>query len=184
MSYCLTPFLVDVPKLRAIIGCRIPEIVTAAKAVCHSRDADEPDVEFDEDEEQVPIGTAIRHLVMGEPLNEDYGHCYGYALMELCHVAGELIGSRAWAPIPGWEAVEACGLGEILFTGPPVELPTIDDFPGIGHELRGDLPARLQAAQARRQRIREPHLVEMLDEYIGWLTLARKKNKDIVFFYT
>jgi hypothetical protein len=43
--------------------------------------------------------------------------------------------------------------------------------------------AALRRATGSKAESRARGLLELLDEYIGWLEIAVKKDKDVVFFY-
>ncbi len=80
MSYVLTPYLIDLEELRRTVGSRRQPLITA------TLDGDPNELkdswETNEDaqiESQVSLDQAVRHLVMGEPLEKDAGSEYGYA---------------------------------------------------------------------------------------------------------
>jgi hypothetical protein len=72
--------------------------------------------EIDEDAEvegEAAPDQAVRHLVMGEPLNKNAGSQYGDALMSLCGHLGEVIPPDLWCGVR-WIAVIDAGLEDLL----------------------------------------------------------------------
>jgi len=128
MSYTLVPYLVDLDELRRVVGSGDAALLERARERAPDTFA-EP--ERDEDDEEVSVGTALRHLVMGEPPQADSAHQYGYALEHLCAVLGRGLDAGWWEAIR-WPVLDATGMSEVLDSGPPVPLPKIADFPRIG----------------------------------------------------
>ncbi|MGV3719289.1 MAG: DUF7691 family protein [Actinomycetota bacterium] len=129
MSYSLVPYLVDLEQLRQAVGGKNEALLAAVIA-------GNPDAlqDAEPDDEELSLAQALRHLVMGEPLDAGSAHQYGYALMELCRHLGEELPERdLWESIHS-NVLESTGADELLSrTGAPVPLPKIDDFPYIGH---------------------------------------------------
>jgi hypothetical protein len=182
MSYTLTAFAVDLPEIERLVGSKDESVVQGV--LDHNAEFfDEEEDEYDDDE--LFLSEAVRQLVMGEPLDSEDTHQYGYALQELCDTFGELLPCDAWSGVR-WGSVEGCGLeGLLTRTGPPVKLPLqSDDFPKVGHLRRGaELATALAAAQSKLETT-EGELVELLEEYIGWLEEATETDRDLVFFYS
>jgi hypothetical protein len=209
LSYSLMPYYVDLQVLRAAVGGKDEALLAALAAARPELFAEEADP----DEDEVALGTAVRHLVMGDPPAGGSAHQYGYALKELCEHLGEPAESDCWEAIR-WDVIAATGMDEILTrTGPPVPLPPNDDFPRIGHLSAEE--ARTQAARfdagpvqtlapsgrksrrgfrewlldrllrglTRRDPLTADDLRELLDEYAGWLRKAAAEGKGLVFFY-
>ena len=180
MSYALSAFVVDIPKLESIIGSKDASVIDAVKAN-NAEFFEEEEEEFDDDE--LWLSTAIQHLVMGEERDPEEAHQYGYALQEICDYLGDPQDCDIWSGVR-WGCVEGCGLEDLLTkTGPPVELPPNDDFPNIGHIRRGEVNEYLQAATNRAENCQDGEIQELLDEYISWLKTAQSSSLDIVFFY-
>jgi hypothetical protein len=178
MSYVLTAYIVDIPKLKSVIGSKDESIVETI--IEENPETFEDEEEFDDD---VLLSEALRHLIMDEERNSDEAHQYGYALREICGHCGELQGSDAWNGVR-WAAVEECGLVELMTkTGPPVELPPNDDGPHIGHLRREQIRDHLQAAQKRAEKAHDSDARSLLKEYSAWLEEAASRNLDLVFFY-
>lgn len=136
MSYNLVPFLVDLDQLRGAIGSKDTTLLAALQRA-------NPDAfQYDEDDEGISLGQALKHLVMGERPDPASAHQYGYALMELCGHLGEEVAERdLWSSIR-WEVLESTGADQLLSqTGPPVPLLPMDDFPVMGHLQAAEIAA-------------------------------------------
>lgn len=128
MSSTLTPYLVDLEELRRAVGSKDESLLSAV-----IQGNEEDFGREDDDEDEIPLGRALRHLVMGEPPDTGSAHQYGYALMRLCDHLGTTTSSLdLWSGVQ-WDCVESTGLDEVFDrSGPPVPLPPSDDFPTIG----------------------------------------------------
>ena len=176
MSYVLTAYLVDLGDLKSVIGSKDPAVIQAVEAAISEAYEDDED-------EVIAQKAALRRLIMGEPLNRGNAPQYGCVLWDICRLKGEELLPDYWGGVR-WDAVEACGLQDLLTkTGPPVELPPNRDIPSIGHIRRDNITPYLQAAETLKAKTKDNGVLELLGEYIGWLEIAVRKNKDIVFFY-
>lgn len=182
MSYVLSSILVDIAEVSSVIGCKDPSVIDAVKSL--ERDRYDEEATWDpEVMGEISLGDALRHLVMGEPLDAGSAHQYGYALCEVCTYMGTLLQPDCWSGVR-WSAIEDCGLVELMTTtGPPVPLPSIEDFPRIGHIRRDQLPLYLDAATTKATAVSDVELKELLDEFIGWLETAIDNSVDIVLIY-
>ncbi|TWT74655.1 hypothetical protein Pla123a_34790 [Posidoniimonas polymericola] len=182
MSYVLTAYVVDIDALSKAVGSGDEQLVT--------RVIESAPEEFDEDDlddDELSLAAALRELVMAgtqsAPESEDDAHQYGYALQSLCRCLGDELLPEMWAGVR-WEAVEDCGLEELLTeSGPPVPLPENDDFPSIGHLKRGEIDKAIAAARKRLTKTVDEDIEDLLDEYIDWLEAGRTAHLDMVFFY-
>jgi hypothetical protein len=145
MSYTLSPYLVDLDGLRRAVGGKDSALFKAVVDGNPAAFGEESDEEYDEDEEEISLRTALRQLIMAEPFAKDSLHQYGYALEQLCrHLGEEVVGRDLWSGIH-WNVLEDTGVEEMLFqTGAPVSLPPSDDFPRIGHITATDIVAQLR----------------------------------------
>jgi hypothetical protein len=181
MSYTLMAHLIDIPKLKKLVGSKDDLLLTAIKE--HSEEFDEEDEEEDDDDDELTLLSALRQLIMGEMLDPNEAHQYGYAIVELCDYLGERLESDAWSGVR-WEAIEQCGLESLLTkSGAPVDLPPNDAFPRVGHIRREEVESYLAAARQRSEKTGGGAIGELLEEYIGWLEDAADQGKDVVFFY-
>ncbi len=176
MSYVLTAYLVDLANVKSVIGSKDPSIMRGVEALIS-------EAYEDDEEEVIAQSAALRQLIMGEPLDPENTDTYGCVLWHICKIKGEEMLPDYWGGVR-WNAVEACELENLLTkTGPPVELPSNRDIPSIGHIKHDNIAAYLQAAEETKAKAKDSGVLDLLDEYIGWLETAASKNKDIVFFY-
>lgn len=209
MSYTLTPYLVDLEALRRAVGSGDEALLAAIVAENPERlGSDEV-----EEEGEIPLGQALRHLVMGKLLQKEPAYQYGYALEQLCDHLGEIPACDMWEGI-GWQTLEATGVEQVLKrSGPPVPLPPSTDFPRIGHLTAGEIAATvaqlgnrhlttaapsgrkprrslasilLSALQSRitqRPPLTDDDVQELMEEYERWLRHAAASGKSLVLFY-
>lgn len=182
MSYTLMAYSVDISQLLKAVGSKDDSLLKAV--MDHSEEFDDDDEEEeDDDDDELSLATALRQLIMGQPLDPEEAHQYGYALLELCDYLGERQECDAWSGVR-WEAVEACGLEQVLTkTGPPVEIPPNDDFPRVGHLPRSAIKSFQGTTNSLSENASDPGLQELLEELSDWLESAASKNRDLVFFY-
>ena len=160
MGYGVMPYAVGEP-VWSTIGCRSEEMVD----LCLWR-ADDL-VEFldgilaakQSDGPPLPDArTALRQLVMGEPLDDRAGVAYGYWFERICE-AGQILPNDAWMPIrlEFFDEVERglarAGVSDfsvkaMVFGGLPIPLPPPEEFPGIGYTSTVDAVAWLERLHA------------------------------------
>lgn len=178
MSYSLIPILIDLPKLRSAIGSKDQTLFEAIR----NRDPER----FDDNYYELPLGKAVRQLVMGEELDAGSPdtHQYGYALKELCEWFGTVLPFELWDSVH-WAVIEATNVSAVLRqTGSPIDIPkNPEDFPVIGHLERGRIQGLVQQMGDEGLTHNEPGLQELLKEFEGWLRHASAENKDLVLFY-
>jgi hypothetical protein len=178
MSYVLTPYLIDLEKLRKSVGSGDESLIAAVIS-----GNPKPFKADDEETEELSRREALRHLVMGDELDEDSAAQYGFALALVCHHLGEVILPDAWGGV-SWRAVEATGLEDVLMrSGPPVALPPMPGLPVIAYLTAEQVVA--EAAEIGNAQLEDDDedLQELLEEFVGWLRKAASKRKDIVFYY-
>ena len=180
MSYVLTPYALDLVRLRAAIGSQDKKIITAARRILGKQ--------VDADDDGLSIGQAITALIMGTPRGRIATHQFGYALEAIAAHLGKRLAKDAWSGV-GWAAVADAGLGDVMTRGSPVKLPKYPDFPMIGF-MKHDEVATLSAKhRATPPVVKDRSLQELIDEYIGWLDQAAKVRRgasrglDLLFFY-
>ena len=139
MSYSLVPYLVDLEKLRRVMGSKDDVLLKSVLSNIGDEDETSDDAEGDNDEdveedeeEEISMTRAVTDLISGNKPVDGSGHVYGYALENICNTIGTRLGADEWCGIR-WEVLEATGVETLLVTsGSPVPLPEIDDFPTIG----------------------------------------------------
>ncbi|REE96211.1 DUF7691 family protein [Thermomonospora umbrina] len=148
----------------------------------------------DDEWEAGPTRQALRELFYGEPHTGTEGHTYGYALKALCSTFGSLRDNGSWYPFgSGWPETVRNALADVgvkfdpedlMYSGPPVPLPSIDDFPVIGHVLRDELRPTFEALNAADlSPIGDRQVVEAITELHGWMRHCVENDYDLVCFY-
>lgn len=184
MSYSLLAFAVDLPEIERRIGSGDQGVIDAVIA----NNPEEFDEEEEDEDDDLSLKSAVRQLVMGESMDPEEAHQYGYALQELCSTYGEDLPCDLWCGVR-WGAIEGCGLEPLMTrTGSPVALPPNDDFPTIAFLRRGEETAKALADAKRRLEGAPPegldeNLDDLIEEYAGWLETATEKDRDLIFFY-
>lgn len=149
---------------------------------------------------------ALRHLIMGEPLDRRAGFKYAYLLECLCRHFGEALPHDLWCDLrsgSGWfdeldGTLQAAGVSpetlsirrHLVQRGPPIAIPRHGDFPYVGFLAAGEIGPALQAIQAARiddigeeNGDEEPWLPEGLNELRDWLQACADSRRDLVCFY-
>ncbi|MFQ6225807.1 hypothetical protein [Nocardia sp. NPDC002869] len=86
---------------------------------------------------------ALEELFFSRPFTGTDGSVYGYALEWLCELLGLTLPNAHWYPV-GLSRLDTVHQGlddidmqfhpnDLVYSGLPVTLPEIVDFPGIGH---------------------------------------------------
>ncbi|EHM23823.1 hypothetical protein OG582_32265 [Streptomyces anulatus] len=146
-----------------------------------------------------PTPEAMRELFYNEPFTGD-GHIYGYTLKALCGVFGGHLDNGFWHKFgSGWldtvqTALAGAGVrfdpNDLVYSGSPVPLPPIDDFPLIGYVEREEalrLAAELDAADLSA--IEDASVAGGVAELHGWLKACNSvegdefNSSDLVCFY-
>ena len=175
MGYGIMPYLVNVNVLRS------PHTYTddAEDFLAWVQDR------HCKDDEYGPTRESLREMFFGEPLTGSQGHVYGYTLEALCKTFGGHLSNSCWYPAPSsWfdtvrDALAEVGVrfdpNDLIYSGPPVKLPPIDDFPVIGCLRRDEATPVAEALDAADlSAISDPGVAESVAELHGWL----KKCKD------
>jgi len=180
MSYVLTPYAVDLVRLRAAIGSEDKKIIAATRKIVGKQ--------FDAAADGLSIGQAVTALVMGTPRGKIATHQFGYALEALAEHLGTRLAKNVWSGV-GWAAVVDAGLDAVMKRGSPIRLPTYPDFPMIGFMKHDEVVALLAQHRTTPPAVKDRSLQELIDEYIGWLEHAAKAKRgasrglDLLFFY-
>lgn len=176
MSYVVSPYLIDLTKLRTAIGSANAFLVDDVAE-------DNPD-DFDTgSNDEISLRQALTHLVFGNRLDERMAHRYGYALERLCRHLGTRLDSGLWDAVR-WRTLEATGLDRIFEeSGSPVPLPRIPDFPGIGYISVEQLSAALREAENQQRDSGDADLRDLLTEFKSWLEEAAQRRRSLVLFY-
>src|SRR5690606_1020961 len=119
---------------------------------------------------------------------------YVSALELACRELGTQLSNRHWSAMHGewFDSVDDAfaDLGgksklcnDVFWSGPPVELPFIDDFPAIGTvpaDRVAPLASELELALAKARPSQE---TSSLRELLEWLKIAQRTGGGIVTFY-
>ncbi|MDR3109863.1 MAG: hypothetical protein LBU65_09290 [Planctomycetaceae bacterium] len=165
MSYTVSFFLIDIEKLRSVIGGKDLSIVD----------------KIDVDEENRSYLEAL--LLGSESGQDDDSSEYGYALEKIVeHLFGE---SEA---VPEFEDLrygefDNPPLDWILQSGSPVKLPPIEDFPYVGHRTIAEMRNALDSWDDEKYDDFEPEIQEMIEGMFSVFQTAIEKKKDLITFY-
>ncbi|MGL4420861.1 MAG: DUF7691 family protein [Gemmataceae bacterium] len=198
MGYGVLPFAVDWEPYLGLLGCRDEELL--AELTAEWADFFVEIDELDElDELSTSTADALRHFLLGEPMDRKIGSKYGYVLEELAWGYGTPLDNFHWCPISSaWvceqlsPAVRTAGVPadvfsferHLLFRGPPVPIPPPDDWPAIGYLT----PAEAAVAAAAFDRL-DPEQFRPIDGHEqvaavrGWLAQCRDAGHGLVAFY-
>lgn len=200
MGYQLTPIAVDLDAVRRALGSGDAGLVGKVRGRFYTEikriDRLLKEV-LDPDEEPLATGDLLRHLIIGEPRREDAGFGYGYCLELICRQIGRALPNGHWSAMQGdlFDTVAAalrdCGVNssalairDLAFRGPPVPLPPIDDFPGIGYLTAAETgTARAALAAADLTRLNDQDVASSIRQVQEWLETCLESNHDLVCFY-
>jgi len=180
VSYTLTPYLLDLARLRALVGSKDLSTIRAIRKNDPKRFDEE-----DDDSDGVSLGQAVTNLIMGAPPGKAGAHQYGYALEAIADHVGKRLEIDVWGGARG-SALEALSLRQVFKRGAPVKLPKYGDFPAFAYLTRAEIVELLPRVPTLRTSLRDRSLVELLDEFDGWLkTAASEKSdaKDLLFCF-
>lgn len=205
MGYIVQPFAVDLGKVRAAIGSKNKSLLSKLKKK-FAEDFEQFDemladtLEEDEEDasaEPLTMVDVLRHLIMGEPYRENIGFAYGYGFEFLCQHFGDFLDNGEWSAMRAeWfdtvqKALKKAGVSEkalsfnqLVFRGPPVELPEIDDSPCIGYLTKAEIAkARAALTAADLSKVKNTDAVASIEQIISWLDTCAKKKCDLVCTY-
>ncbi|MEU3010206.1 DUF7691 family protein [Nocardia asteroides] len=137
---------------------------------------------------------AMRELFFGEPFTGSEGSDYGYALKVLCERFGGSLANGSWYPVGDrfFDTMRAAldGIGvkfdpsDLAYSGPPIPLPRIDSFPGIGHLTAAEVAGLAQALDdADLALVRDPRVRAAIEELHQWMRHCVEAESELVTFY-
>ncbi len=190
MGYNVQAYAVDLEKLRALVGSRDDAFIGA---LCDKYDRELGGVD-DIDASEPSARDAVAALVRAQMQDGEVNFKYGYALELACRELGEWLPNQHWSAMHGewFDAVDDAfaDLGgksklcsDVFWSGPPVDLPFIDDFPAIGTvptDRVGPLRDELEAVCAKARPSQE---TSSLRELLEWLRVAQRDGRGLVTFY-
>ena len=206
MSHGVTPFAVSLAQIQKVVGSRSKSLLLELREefedeLLEDREEVEEANQDDEFDPELPIDTALRHLIMDEERWDYEGAKYGYALEMLCSFYGDFLTNDRWAGVPmTWaetvnDALLDAGIpvetfsifGHLIYRGSPVDIPDIDDFPYIGYVKRAEIPAALEALTDERFTAIEHDDVDEIrraaEQVREWLEACLREKSDLVCFF-
>ena len=205
MGYILTATAVDLGQVSGAFGSRNEWLVRDLVETFGREFAqfDEMAADFAEDNElaeAVTIEAALTQIVMGEAYNEKLGFMYGYVLEFLCRYFGDWLPNECWSGMPSpsdWARTVDRGLenagvaasmlrveNHLMNRGPPIAIPQIDDFPGIGYLKLDEVKAAQKSlAQANLAAIKNNEVLEAIQDVQSWLRICADSGRDLICFY-
>lgn len=137
---------------------------------------------------------ALEELFFSRPFTSTDGSVYGYALKWLCEQLGYPLPNAHWYPVGlSWLDTVHQALGEIdvqfhpndlVYSGSPVALPEIIDFPGIGHLTSTEVKPLAQAlAAADLSAVTDSQATESIAEMRDWFQSCTRINSDLMCFF-
>ncbi|MBX9624802.1 MAG: hypothetical protein K2X82_13435 [Gemmataceae bacterium] len=198
MSYGMMPFAVDFHKLRGWIGSGNAALLDEFRGGWTDLFAEIDELD-DPDEPGLPSADALRHLILGEPFDPDYGFKYAYLLKQLAWEAGDHLPNLHWGGVDTtWiygtfdPALAAAGVPaksfgvatHLLYRGATVPIPDPYDFPLMGYLLPEEAPAVAAAlAGIDPERFRPIDGHEQFHALRGWLETCRTSGRGLMTFY-
>lgn len=206
MGYTVSAYAVDLDAVRAVVGSRDGRILTELTAALADdlEQIDDMLCEYAEDNEDEkdpypPLTAAdvLRHLVMGDPCRKDVGFAYGYCFAALCAHFGTELNNDQWSAMRAtwFGAVQAAlaqagvsakqfAVDRLVYRGPPVRLPSLNDFPNIGYLMRAEVvEARAALATADLAKITNLGAAESVKQMREWFVACVRSNRDLVCTY-
>lgn len=191
MGYNVQAYAIDLERLRAAVGSGDEALLaTLTREHAHALEEidrlDPPGV--------ISAADALAALIHGRMHSGESNFKYGYALELACRALGQPLSNEHWSAMHGewFDAVEDAftALGgktkvsnDVFWSGPPVELPFIDDFPAIGTVPAEGVKPLLAELEAALEKARGSQENAALRELLGWLRIADRDALGIVTFY-
>ncbi|MEU0539847.1 hypothetical protein ABZ319_08240 [Nocardia sp. NPDC005978] len=138
--------------------------------------------------------TALEELFFSRPATGSEGFEYGYALKILCERFGGSLNNGHWYPVGSrgldmiGEALAGLGVqfdpNDLAYSGSPVQLPQIDDFPAIGHLTRAEMVPLAKALEdVDLSTVEDRGVARAIAELREWCLFCTENGLDLVSFY-
>jgi hypothetical protein len=187
------PYAVDLAELRSLLGSG-DEKVLAGITDDRRFGYDFDSVDELGDDTAVAARTALEHMIMGREYDQKSGYVYGYCWKILCEAYGRWLPNGHWSAMRySWfdtvnDGLRTAGVTfspeDLIYSGAGVPLPSIDDFPAIGHLERGEMPALLTTLGAVDDTsFSDTDVLDSVREIQGWLRHCVTQERDLVCFY-
>jgi hypothetical protein len=192
MSYGIMPFGVRLALVKRAFGSGDAALV--AEITEEFQDHFEAD---DGDDDGPTLEDALHEIIEGRPLQDGYGHKYGYTLELLCWHFGKFLPNEHFSAMHSdWANQVDRGLfqagvpeetfsltGHLMFRGSPVPIPERDDFPSIGYLKAAEVGPALRAIKTADLAGLDPEVRDAVGDLRGWLEACSKAVCDLVCFY-
>ncbi len=190
MGYNVQAYAIGLEQLRSVIGSSDDALV----AMLVGRYARELEAIEDIDASQPSAADAVCALIAGRMQDGEVNFKYGYALELVCRELGERLPNEYWSAMNSeWfdavdDAFADLGGGtklcsEVFWSGPPVDLPFIDDFPAIGAVLPEQVPSLAASVGEALSRAPSTREVSAPRELHDWLRAAEREGRGLITFY-
>jgi hypothetical protein len=210
MGYCCAPFRIDFDRLNAVRGSRNAAflerlnahiVMITAAAVAPPLPARLMLWAFGAGDSADPYVTrmrmmrAARHIVADVRLKPSWAAEYAAVLDAICWVLGTIMDNSEVAPAPleHFEDVDQVlrerglydqvSMWQLIFSGPPIDLPALEDFPAIGHMTPASVAAAHRALAREDWSTAPDDLQPTLQLLSTWIKDASAHHEGIVCFY-
>jgi hypothetical protein len=198
MGYAITAYVVDIGKLRAVVGSKKAALARRTKE--NNEDRIEENKEWFDSyiEKGAPtLDVAIDEVIAGKPSKKKFGFQYGYAVEVLTADMGKQVDTD-YLGIGTFEEcsdlVEDKAASKLLrrvargcngLEKPFVAIPKPADFPGLAALDVAECAAALAAVKAiPKEAVKDADIdEESLEQLVDMLAAAKKAKKGIAFFY-
>jgi len=194
MSYLLHAYALD-DAILAVIGSGDRQVLARVTRKAEQEHESFVDEDTAAEHDGAPSNADVmRHLIMGEPYDARFGWAYGYGFSVVCETFVEWLDEDdlwlsatqlveqvdpllAAAGIP----TDVLTLQRLVFGGPPVPLPPVEDFPAIGHLTPPEVVAAHAALAAfDLQDVDDPDVRDSLGQVRSWLATCAEHRQTLV----
>jgi hypothetical protein len=196
MSTSVNVYSVPVDQLRALPGSKDKRLLDLLRENPETFELLQHDFD-DEEEEKPPSGAeAVRQILQGEPLDENFGFVYGYAYESLCGVVGVGV-EPTWTGIARFykwfeeidQALALLGVPvkivDLCYRGCLITIPDPDDFPGMGWWTADELAKAaevfrsldVQKLDAKTRRKVQP-MLPVIEQIRQWIDFGAGRRGD------
>lgn len=190
MGYNVQAYAVDLEKLRGLVGSNDEALIGA---ICDKYDRELSGID-DIDGTEPSARAAVAALIQARMDDGEVNFKYGYALELVCRELGQWLPNQHWSAMHGewFDSVDDAfaDLGgksklcsDVFWSGPPVDLPFIDDFPAIGTVPADRVAPLLGELEAALAKARPSQETSSLRELCEWLRVAQREGGGVVTFY-
>jgi len=148
------------------------------------------------DPDELHLSLLVKHLILGLELKDAHASRYAYALQFLCMHYGKFLSNEHWFGMSSQylddvdAVLKQAGIPEktlsvlvLLYRGPPIPLPPIEDFPFIGYLLAREIPPAIAAYDRADFSSATGSIRDSLAGLRGWLEHCAANQHDLACFY-